>query len=103
MLKINQGPEKISQIAKKRVVKKLPAYEWQDLALKVIADLSVPEFKRNSVFRVCKKYPRSFIEKCFNDTKELCQTGEAWRYFFKLTNQKSVATNQKNLKKAAGS
>lgn len=63
---------------------KAPAYEWQDLALRVVKDLNVPGFKRASVFKVCKQYPKVVIEKALSDTKELCQTGEQWRYFFKV-------------------
>lgn len=73
---------------KKRVVKKAPAYEWQDLALRVIKELSVPNNKRNSVFRVCKQYNKAIVEQAMNDTKELCQTGEKWRYFFKVIDKK---------------
>ncbi len=64
--------------------KKPPAYQWQELALRVINELGIPDFKRNSIFRICKTKPHSFVEKCLNDTKELCQTGEKWKYFFKV-------------------
>ncbi|MDO8668412.1 MAG: hypothetical protein Q7K35_04990 [bacterium] len=64
--------------------KRLPAYIWQDLALRVINELGIPNFKRGSVFKVCKLNSRIFIEKCLNDTKELCQSGEPWKYFFKI-------------------
>jgi len=64
-----------------------PAYAWQDLALEVIKELNIPDFKRSAVFKVCKFRPRVYIEKCLNDTKELCRTGEKWKYFFKLINK----------------
>ena len=67
-----------------------PAYEWQDLALKIIKDLAIPNFKRNSVFKVCKENERAFIEKCLDDTKELANKGEAWRYFFKLVDNQGT-------------
>ena len=67
--------------------KKAPAYQWQDFALKIISDLAVPNFKRNSVFKICKDYDRAFVEKCFDDTKELVQGGDKWKYFFKLVSQ----------------
>lgn len=63
---------------------KPPAYEWQDLALRIINELGVPDFKRNSVFKACKQYPKIMIEKAMNDTKELCEDGECWKYFFKV-------------------
>ena len=66
---------------------KLPAYAWQELALKVIKELKIPPKKRNSIFKVCKEHPKYIIEECLSDTKELCQTGEKWKYFFKLINQ----------------
>lgn len=88
---IDKGPEKIADIFKQRAekiklqaVKRAPAFAWQDLALKVIQDLNIPNFKRSSVFQVCKQKPRVYIEKCLNDTKELCQSGEKWKYFFKI-------------------
>jgi hypothetical protein len=61
-----------------------PAYEWQDLALRVIRELGIPLFKKSSVFKVCRDYPKDFIEICLNDTKELCAGGEGWKYFFKI-------------------
>ena len=67
---------------------KPPAYPWQDFALRIIKELSIPAFKRNSVFKICKENPKSFIETCLNDTKELCQTGQKWKYFFKLAGKK---------------
>lgn len=79
-----QGFENFKTIYNRKKTKKPPAYEWQDLALRVIAELGIPDFKKNSVFRIAKTRPKPFIEKCLNDTKELCKTGETWRYFFKL-------------------
>ena len=87
-MQINKGPERIGKLLKKRQTKKPPAYQWQDLALRVIEELSVPKFKRNAVFKVCKENSRNLIEKCLNDTKELCQTGVKWKYFFKLIGKK---------------
>jgi len=69
-------------------VKKAPAYEWQDLALQIIKELDIPNFKRNSVFKTCKDHPKEFVKQCLNDTKELCETGEKWKYFFKIVSQK---------------
>jgi len=84
----NKGLENIASLLGKKPEKKPPAYPWQDFALKVIEDLSIPNYKRNSVFLICKKLPKHFVEKCYNDTKELCKTGEKWKYFFKLTGKK---------------
>ncbi len=82
-MQIDKGLEKIGDLLIRKP-KKLPAYAWQDLALRVIQQLTVPDFKRSAVFKVCKQKPRTFIEKCLNDTKELCRSGEPWRYFFKI-------------------
>lgn len=87
------GPQKISFILNdftETVAKKPkpPAYQWQDLALRIIRELGIPGFKRNSVFKACKDNPKDFIEKCLNDTKELCKDGEKWKYFFKLITKK---------------
>ncbi|OGY47008.1 MAG: hypothetical protein A3J65_04295 [Candidatus Buchananbacteria bacterium RIFCSPHIGHO2_02_FULL_45_11b] len=75
-------------IAQKKPAVKPPAYPWQEMALKIIAELNIPPQKRNSVFLVCKKNPKAYVEKCLNDTKELCKTGERWKYFFKLIEKK---------------
>jgi hypothetical protein len=64
--------------------KKAPAYPWQELALQIINDLKIPNNKRSSVFKVCKENEPELIKRALNDTKELCKTGSAWRYFFKL-------------------
>lgn len=88
-MRLNEGPQSIGEIFKKpRTEKKPPAHPWQELALQIIDQLSIPPLKRNSVFRVCKTYQRDYILKCFNDTKELCKTGEQWKYFFKLVEKK---------------
>lgn len=88
-MKINKGPENIKDIlAKKKPTEeptiKPPAYPWQDLALKIIKELNIPNFKRGAVFKVCKENPKHFIEGCLSDTKDLCKAGERWKYFFKL-------------------
>ncbi len=87
--KINNGPQNFKDIIKQKKTVKPPAYPWQDFALKIIEELNIPPHKRNSVFKVCKENPKQFVEKCLNDTKELCQTGECWKYFFKLASKKS--------------
>lgn len=78
--------------SKQSVKKKAPAYEWQDLALKIMNELSIPNFKRGSVFKACKEHSKIEIERALNDTKELCKKGEQWKYFFKVL----TATNNKN-------
>lgn len=83
-----QEPQKIGDILKARQTKKPPAYEWQELALRIIKELSIPAFKRNSVFKVCKEKPKQEIIKALDDTKELCHSGVAWKYFFKIIDQK---------------
>jgi hypothetical protein len=85
----DKGLEQLGDIFKsRRPIKKPPAYEWQDFALKIINELGIPNFKRSAVFKVCKEMPKPYVEKCFNDTKELCQIGAKWKYFFKLVSQK---------------
>lgn len=81
------GPLKLSDIFKTEIKDnkpKPPAYQWQDLALRIIADLGVPNFKRNSVFKICRDNHKELIERLVGETKELCKTGEKWKYFFKL-------------------
>jgi hypothetical protein len=68
--------------------KKAPAYKWQDLALSIIKDLSIPDNKRSSVFKICKEYKDhpGVVIRALTDTKELCKTGQKWKYFFKVIN-----------------
>lgn len=76
----------------KAKAKKPPAYQWQDLALRIIKELNIPNFKRSSVFKVCKDHfengTRSRIMQALTDTHELCQTGQKWQYFFKILSPK---------------
>jgi len=88
--------ELFSDIFKKRKIVKPPAYPWQELALRVIKELSIPEFKRSSVFKVARDLPANVIERALNDTKELCQSGSKWQYFFKVLD--TAQKGQKNKK-----
>ena len=74
----------IFKIQNTQKAKKTTAHEWQSFALQIINELGIPNFKRGAVFRVCKEKPKAALERCLNDTKELCKTGERWKYFFKL-------------------
>lgn len=83
--KIIATPKSFADILKNKTAgKKPPAYPWQDMALRIEREINIPKFKRSAVFKVCRDYPRSVIERCLADTKELCQSGEKWRYFFKV-------------------
>jgi hypothetical protein len=77
-----------ADIVKIKKTAKAPAYPWQDLALRVIKELGIPGFKRSAVFKACKDKPANIIELAMNDTKELCQDGAKWKYFFKIIDQK---------------
>ncbi len=74
----------IGDILKTKKIKKTTAYEWQELALRIIEELKIPGNKRSSVFKACKQFPKNFILQSLNDTKELCKTGDKWKYFFKI-------------------
>jgi len=80
--------QSFADIIKAKPKIKAPAYPWQDLALRVIKELSIPNFKRAAVFKVCRDLPAHKISLALNDTKELCKTGAAWKYFFKIIDQK---------------
>lgn len=71
--------------SKKKTVKP-PAYRWQELALEVIKELNVPANKKSSVFKACRDKGEKLVRQALIDTKELCQTGEKWKYFFKIIN-----------------
>ena len=91
---IKEEPKSFGDILKNKAVgKKPPAHAWQELALRIERELAIPKFKRSAVFKVCRDYPRSVVERCLADTKELCQTGEKWRYFFKVIAAKPQAEN----------
>lgn len=81
--KLQPLSEIFAQKSKQTVIKP-PTFEWQDLALKLIQELNVPNFKRNSVFKICKENNKEKVMRALNDTKELCKTGERWKYFFKV-------------------
>jgi hypothetical protein len=85
---IDKGVEDIGNIFKTKQNKKPPAYPWQDLALRIITELGIPGFKRSSVFKICKEKDKMVVERALNDTKELCKTGEKWKYFFKVIDVK---------------
>lgn len=76
--------QSIQTILQNKRQKKPTAYEWQELALRVIEELRIPGFKRSAVFKVCKEKPKNVVEHCLNETKELCETGQKWKYFFKV-------------------
>jgi hypothetical protein len=88
-MKEDKGFQKLGDIFDKKIeTVKPPSYEWQDLALRIIKDLGIPNFKRGSVFKACKDNSKELVEKCLNDTKELCKSGAQWKYFFKLITKK---------------
>lgn len=74
----------LGDIFASRQIKKAPAHEFQDMALRIITELKIPNFKRGSVFKICKEKPKNLVMNAFNDTKELCQSGDKWKYFFKV-------------------
>ncbi len=76
--------DSLKDIIKENKHTKPPAYPWQELALKLIEELKVPNYKRSSVFKACKENNSEIIKRALNDTKELCKTGSPWRYFFKV-------------------
>jgi hypothetical protein len=80
--------QSFSDIMKDKKSQKPPAYSWQELALQIIKDLSIPDNKKSSVFKVCKNNSEQKIKLALNDTKELCKSGEKWKYFFKIIDQK---------------
>lgn len=80
----NRDFENIADIIKNKQSKKPTAYKWQEMALRIIAELNIPAYKKSSVFKICKELPLQSIESCLNDTKELCEHGDKWKYFFKL-------------------
>ncbi|MFA6106745.1 MAG: hypothetical protein WC745_03690 [Patescibacteria group bacterium] len=95
-MKIDHGFQQLGDFltGAKNPRKKPPAYEWQDLALSIIKDLGVPGFKRSSVFKIAKEMPKNAILNALNDTKELCQTGEKWKYFFKIIDNYNGGTKK---------
>jgi hypothetical protein len=100
--KSNSDFESFSSIMKHKKQVKPPAYQWQELALQIINDLSIPNFKRSSVFRICKVYSEKQVRQALIDTKELCPSGPKWKYFFKVVSSQAKdnkKTNDDKLKK----
>ena len=92
---IKSEPTSFADIFKAKLAQKpvkAPAYSWQDLALRIIKDFNVPPMKRSSIFKICKDKPATQIERAINDTKELCQSGDKWKYFFKIIDAPADAT-----------
>lgn len=88
VMEIKDNFQSINQVLMAKKFKKTPAYEWQALALRVINELEIPNFKRSAVFKVCRDLSKKAIEQCLIDTKELAKPGSGrWQYFFKLTDQ----------------
>lgn len=86
---MEEGFKNFKDIVAKKVTKKAPAYQWQDLALRIIKELNIPAFKRSSVFKACKNNSQQQILRALSDTKELCKSGEKWKYFFKVVDTKN--------------
>lgn len=91
--------ESFSQIVinknKKKKTTKAPAYPWQELALSIIKDLNVPNFKKSSVFKACKENNAETVKTALNDTKELCKEDASWQYFFKVISSLKQQINEK--------
>lgn len=94
--KKDEGFVGFGDIFASRKIVKGPAHEFQDLALRIINDLKVPNFKRGSVFKVCKEKPKQLVINALNDTKELCKSGDKWKYFFKV-----ISALEEDTKKAS--
>ncbi len=92
-MKMGDDFQKIGDLFGRNKTKKPPAFEWQELALRVVEELKIPDFKRSSIFKVCRDHSKEFIERCLADTKELCRSGERWRYFLKVVGGKSKMKN----------
>lgn len=90
----NLGSIFASRLQEKKV--KPPAHEWQDLALKIISEFSVPNFKRNSIFKVCKNNDKIAVERALNDTRELCKGGQKWLYFLKVIDNYQFGDKKKD-------
>jgi hypothetical protein len=88
-----KGLGEIFAAKQKQMKIKPPAYEWQDLALRVIKELSVPNFKRNSIFKIAKESNKESLERALNDTKELCHSGQKWAYFLKVIDSEKKKKN----------
>ena len=92
----NNDFESFASIMKHKKKVKPPAYSWQELALQIIKELSIPNFKRSSVFKVCKNYSEKQVKQALNDTKELCPSGPKWKYFFKVISNQAKDNNKDN-------
>ncbi len=89
MIKKDDGLQSLGGLFGKVEEKKPPAYQWQEVALNIIKEFNVPFNRKSSVFKACKDKHKNVVARCITDTRELCKSGEKWRYFFKLINESS--------------
>ncbi len=94
-MKQDIGPQKLSDLFTKVEQKKPPAYQWQELALRIISEFDAPASKKGSIFKICKNNSKEKIERAMNDTKELCKKGEKWKYFFKVIADNEIENKPK--------
>ena len=75
---LNKKEHKICIVSNKKKIP-LGIFTDEDIRRKLI--------KKNSMNSPVKgNYNKNFIEKCLDDTKELCERGDKWKYFFKKKN-----------------
>lgn len=82
----NDNLFQFKDIIKNKKNVKPPAYRWQEMALEIIKEFNIPDSKKSSVFKACKTKPEHVVKRALIDTRELCESGDKWRYFFKLIN-----------------
>ena len=76
--------ESIASILKTKKQSKVPAYQWQQLALDIIESLQDGETKKSSIFKCCKRDEQR-ARWAWNECKEL---GKPFvRYFLKVFNK----------------
>jgi len=82
----NKGFIPLKDILKEKVAISTPKYEWQELALDIIKKLKASN--KGLIFKICKKYPKSFVMHALEETLELAKGDNKDRYFIKLIYKK---------------
>jgi len=82
--KIDNGLQKIEfDLKRYESVKNQPKrHDFQVFALEVCEKLQTSD--KGLIFKICKKYPRAYVERCLNATLKYAQGTNKARYFVKV-------------------
>lgn len=77
----NKEFEKIGNLFNKKTAAKPPAYQWQDLALRVIKELSIPDVKKAPCLKLAKKSRKISLKAALTTRKNFARQGISGNIF----------------------